>query len=173
MRTTSHTPEMGWTISFPIESVRHQIIILTLVTHMLLSILVFNTPTTSWNIVRHSHTQHQTMHLILFTLALKRYHLIWFTPNTTPSPTTPIAQVLPLSNSASLACASPTPSISWPTLPPTPQLMTYQLLIPSLLHDGVSKRSRSTAQNLTDSFIYPRSAKRYKTHLSWPHHTRE
>ena len=42
MRTTSHTPDLGETITFPADSVQHQMTILTLVTHMLLSIPVLH-----------------------------------------------------------------------------------------------------------------------------------
>ena len=53
MRTTSHTPDHGETITFPVDSVQHQMTILTLVTQILMSILVLNTSSLSWNIFRH------------------------------------------------------------------------------------------------------------------------
>ena len=40
------------------------------------------------------------MHIILTTIALKRYHTIWFTPGPLPSPVPPIAQVIPFHISA-------------------------------------------------------------------------
>ena len=52
MRTTFHTPHLGTFLTFPAKYVQHQMTILTLTTHMLLSILVINTPHMVWNIVR-------------------------------------------------------------------------------------------------------------------------
>ena len=79
MRTTSHTPNYGETISFPATSVQHQMTILTLVTHMLLSAPNLDATTLSRKVVRKPTTHQQTLGIIMATLALKRYHPIWFT----------------------------------------------------------------------------------------------
>ena len=79
MRTTSHTPTLGDTISFPAKSVQHQMTILTLVTHMLLSAPNLDATKLSWKAVRQPTTHQQTLGIIMATLALKRYHPIWFT----------------------------------------------------------------------------------------------
>ena len=76
MCTTSH---MGETITFPTDSVPHQITILTLVTHMLFSAPTLNTRLLSWGPVRQPNAHQQTLGIILATLPLKRYHPIWFT----------------------------------------------------------------------------------------------
>ena len=103
MRTISHTPARGETISFPVKSVQHQMTILTLVTHMLLSAPNLDVPKLSWKAVRQPTTHHQTLGIIMATLALQRYHPIWFTsgpqllhadsphlaPAAIPSPSTP------------------------------------------------------------------------------------
>ena len=69
MRTTSHTPNLGETITFPAESVQHQMTILTLVTHMLLSARTLNTRLISWGPVRQPNAHQQTLGIILATLA--------------------------------------------------------------------------------------------------------
>ena len=72
MRTTNRVPDLGETITFPADSMQHQMTILTLVTHMLLSIPVIHNRTLSWKIVQHPTSHHQTVHIKLATLALKR-----------------------------------------------------------------------------------------------------
>ena len=94
MRTTSHTPTLEETISFPAKSVQHQMTILTLVTHMLLSAPNLDATKLSWGAVRQPTTHHQTIGIIMATLVLKRYHHIWFTSgppllNTTFDPLLP------------------------------------------------------------------------------------
>ena len=79
MRTTAHTHTLGETISFPAKSVQHQMTILTLVTHMLLSAPNLDTTKLSLKAVRQPTTHQQTLGIIMATLALKRYHPIWFT----------------------------------------------------------------------------------------------
>ena len=111
MRTTSHTPTLGETISFPAKSVQHQITILTLVTHMLLSAPNLNTTILSWGAVRQPTTHHQTLGIIMATLALKRYHPIWFTSgppllNTGPSAQSTSAPFSPSIPSRSLGITS-------------------------------------------------------------------
>ena len=54
-------------------------IILTLVTYILLSVSVLHSPLLSWRTVRHPTAHHQTLGIILATLVLKRYHIIWIT----------------------------------------------------------------------------------------------
>ena len=109
-----HSLIQSATAPFPANSVQHQITILTLVTHMLLSTPTLNTRLVSWGPVRHPDAHHQTLGIILATLSLKRYHPIWFTdgpsllhaghvanmpstPHTplTPSPTLGIASTCP------------------------------------------------------------------------------
>jgi len=93
MRTTSHTPLLGETITFPANSVQHQMTILTLVTHMLLSTPTLNTRLVSWGPVRHPNAHLQTLGIILATLALKRYHPIWFTAGPPLLPAGPVANM--------------------------------------------------------------------------------
>ena len=52
------------------------------------------------------------MHLLLATLTLTRYHLIWFTTDATSQTTTHVSSTDPLSGSVSLASASHTHSIT-------------------------------------------------------------
>ena len=173
MLTTSHTSNLGRTITFTVESIQYQMTILTPATDMLISVPVINMSHMSQHLVRHPNIQHKTIHLVLATLALKRQHIIWFIFNVTPSPpATLIDQVKPLNDSTSIACAPPAPSLSQPVLSSTHQLITAQLLLPPLLNDGTSKRGPSTVQNHTQSSICPRPAKRYKTPPSWPNHNR-
>ena len=166
MRTTSHTSDLGETIAFPTESVQYQMTILTLVTHMLLSMLVLEIPCLSRNILRHTNSQHHTIHLVLTTLALKRYHSIWFTSNATLEPSPPINLVLSLSASTSIVCESPISSISRHTLSPIYQLITSQLLITSLFNQETSKWRPRNTQDHTQRSFSPRPAKRYKTQPS-------
>ena len=76
MRTTSHTPRLGETITIPVDSVQHQMTILTLVTHMLLSVPLLNnnilgarsatnsSSTNTWNHPGHPSTQAISTHLV-------------------------------------------------------------------------------------------------------------
>ena len=107
MRTTSHTPLLGETITFLANSVQHQMTIMTLVTHMLLSTPTLNTRLVSWGPVRHPTAHHQTLGIILATLALKRYHLICFTSGPPLLPAGPVA---------TMPSTSRTPLIPTPTL---------------------------------------------------------
>ena len=90
MRTTSHAPDLITTLTFPADSVQHQQSILTLVTHMILTIPVI-TPRQSWNIIRDKDSHRHTLQLILATVTLKRHHLIWHTavPDLPVTHTTP------------------------------------------------------------------------------------
>ena len=78
IRATAHTPTLGDTISFPADSVQHQMTILTLVTHVLLSVSVLKPPLISWRPVRQQTAYQETLGIIMLTLAFKRYHPIWF-----------------------------------------------------------------------------------------------
>ena len=68
MYNTSHTPNLGETITFPTDSEQHQMTILILVTHMLLSIPVLPSPVLSWRTVRNPTSHRQTINIILATL---------------------------------------------------------------------------------------------------------
>ena len=111
MRTTSHTPTLRETITIPADSVQHKMIILTLVIHMLLSFPMLSSPLISWGPVRQPTAHRQTLGIILATLALKRYHPIWFTSsppllNTVPSAQSTSAPLTPLILILSLRIAS-------------------------------------------------------------------
>ena len=124
MRTMFHTPDLGTMITFPTELMQHQVTILTLATHILLSILVINAPHMVWNIVRHPQTQQNTINLLLATLTLQRKHPRWFTEVATSSPVTPVDSNKSLSNSASLVSEFRTQSTLQPTISPTRNLTT-------------------------------------------------
>ena len=75
MSTESHAPDRVTTLTFPATSVTHQLSIMTLVAHLLLSVPNINARQ-SWNVVRNSETHEHTMQLILVTVTLKRYHKV-------------------------------------------------------------------------------------------------
>ena len=114
--------------------------ILTLTTHMLLSIPVIYAPHMVCKIIRQPHTHLTTLHLIIATLALKQYHPIWFTEEATPPNAPPDASSATLHSLSSVAPASRT----HPTPPPVPSLTrtgtAAQLLLPSLLSPNPSKK---------------------------------
>ena len=166
MNTTSHTSDMGCTIHFPVDSIQHQMTILTLVTDILLSIPVIYMPHLSWNIVRQPNTHQQTIHIILATIALKRYHTIWFTPSPLPSPVPPIAQVIPYHESSSQPRLSPISSISQHSPSNHHHLSTSPLLLPPLIHDEAPTRHISDTRNHNNSFLCPQLAKQCRTHPS-------
>ena len=114
MRTTSHTLDIGTVLAFPVDSVQHKMTILTLATHMLFSIPVIYAPHMVWKIIRQLHTHLHILHLILATLALKRYHPIWFTEDGTPPNVTPSASSATLHNLASVTPVSRTQPIPTP-----------------------------------------------------------
>ena len=78
LRTTSYAPDLITTLTFPADSIQHQQSILTLVTHMLLTVPVI-APHQSWNIIREKDSHRHTLQLILATVTLKRHHLVWHT----------------------------------------------------------------------------------------------
>ena len=115
MRTTSHTPTLGETITIPTDSVQHQMTILTLVIHILLSVPMLCLTLLSWRPVRQPTAHQQTMGIIPTTLVLKRYHPIWFTSgppllHTVLSAQFTSASLTPLILSLSLGIALPCPS---------------------------------------------------------------
>ena len=59
------------TITIPTDSVQYQMTILTLVTHMLLSVSLLRLTLLSWRPVRQPTAHQQTLGIILVTLALK------------------------------------------------------------------------------------------------------
>ena len=152
------------------DSAHYQITIMTVVTHLILSLSVFNTPLLSWNIVRHPNANHQTMHLILATLALKRYYFIWFTSSVAPFHTTPTDWVIPLSDSTLMARGTPIPVLPRPYPSNQHTMTTSQLSLLPLIHDDKFKRSNSTTQNHTQRSLCPRPAKRYKIQPPWQYH---
>ena len=139
MRTTTHTPDLGTTFTFPVESTQHQLSILTLVTHMFLSLPILNTPLLSWNIIRYTSTHRQTMHLILATITLKRYHHIWFTSNPTPNSAIPIDWVLPLIITKPAAIVPPIHLLFRPIPSSQYTRNTSQMILSQLLYNRKNK----------------------------------
>ena len=169
MRTTSHAPDPGQTLTFPVNSVQHQMALLTLVTHIFLSSPSLKPSHMSWNIVRQPHTNHQTLHLILATLTLQRYQSIWYTSTATMSPDTPTYWMLPFSDLSS--------QVSVPSVPPRPSpsthhtLPTSQLLLPPLIHDDVPHQHTSATLYRQYPSICLRPTKRSKTQPTNQNHT--
>ena len=118
IHTMSHTPDLSRTITFPAESIQHQMTMLILAPYMLLLIQVFNTSHISWNIIMYTTTHRQNYGLILETFALTRYHLIWFTSSPTQNPTTTTTTtdwVITFSYTNTMAIAPPMMSLSQPS----------------------------------------------------------
>ena len=157
-RTLSHAPEIDTVLIFPADSVQHQMTSLTLATHMLLSIPVIYAPHMEWKIIRQPHTHLNTLHLILATLALKRYHPIWFTEAATLPHATPDASCATPHSLASVAPTSKTQPILPPAPPTTRTGTAAQLLLPSLLSLNPSKKRGI----VTSHPLRQRSSKRYK-----------
>lgn len=86
-RTESHAPDLVTTLTFPANNPQHQISIMILATHLLLTAPVITQAVQSWNIIRQGGTHHQTMQLILATVTLKRYHKVYY--HSPDSPDTP------------------------------------------------------------------------------------
>ena len=102
MSTTSHMSDLVTTFTFPADFSQHQLTIMTLVTHLLLSIPCLKQTEHVWNTVRTQDSHQHTLQLILVTITLDRYHKVWFTdlqsrpPARSPSiPLTP--PIMPLS----------------------------------------------------------------------------
>ena len=161
MLTTSHTPDIGTVLTFPADSVQHQITILTLATHMILSIPEIYAPHMVWKIIRQPHPHLNTLHLIFATLALKRYHPIWFTEEATPPNTTPGASSATIHSLASVVPASRTQPTPPPAPSPTRTGTTTQLLLLSLLSPNPSKRHPLPTGTVITHPLRPRSSKRY------------
>ena len=106
IRTTSHIPTLVETISFLTQSVQHQMTILTLVTHIILSAPNLDATKISLKAVRQPTTHQQTIGIIMTTLAIKRYHPIWFTSGP------PLLSTDPSAQSPSATCPPSTPSRS-------------------------------------------------------------
>ena len=85
LRTESHAPDRITTLTFPASTSQHQLSIMTLVTHMLLSVPILNTRQ-SWNIVRDNEAHEQTLQLIIATITLRSYHKIWSSIAHVPAP---------------------------------------------------------------------------------------
>ena len=169
MCTTSHTPNPSQTLTSSVDSVQHQMILLTLVTHILISSPSIKLLYTSWNIVRQPQTNHQTLHLILATPTLQRYHSIWYTSSATLSPDTPTYRMLPFSDLSS--------QVSVPSVPPRPSPSTHhtfptsQLLLPPLIHDDVPHQHTSATLYRQYPSICLRPTKRSKTQPTNQNHT--
>ena len=77
MLTTTYILNLVKIITSPTDYLQHQLSIITMATHMVLS-----TPTLSrrisWNTIRQVGAHKHTLHLILATIALNRYHKIWY-----------------------------------------------------------------------------------------------
>ena len=93
LRTTAHAPDLVTTLTFPAKSIQHQQSILILATHLLLTVPII-TPQQSWSIIREKKSHRHTLQLILDTITLKRYHLIWHTVMN-PSPEIQLTQQQP------------------------------------------------------------------------------
>ena len=83
MRTESHAPDRTTTLTFPAASIQYQLSIMTLVTHMLLTVPTI-TARQSWNVVRDHKTHQHTLQLILATIILRSYHDIWASVSNVP-----------------------------------------------------------------------------------------
>ena len=89
MRTTSHTLDLVTTLTFPVVSNQHQLTIMTLATHLLLSIPCIKQMEHVWNTVRTQDSHQYNLQLILATITLERYHKVWFTILQSRSPARP------------------------------------------------------------------------------------
>ena len=85
LRTESDAPDRLTTLTFPASTSQHQLSIITLVTHMLLSVPILNTQQ-SWNMVRDNEAHEQTLQLIIATITLRSYHKIWSSIAHVPAP---------------------------------------------------------------------------------------
>ena len=77
MHTTVHTPDLVTTLTFPAVSSQHQLTIMTLVTHLFLSIPCLKQTEHVWNTVWTQDSNQHTLQLILATITLERYHKVW------------------------------------------------------------------------------------------------
>ena len=163
-RATSHTPDLGTVLTFPADSVQHQMTILTLATQMLLTIPVIHAPHMVWKIIRQPHTHLRTLHLILATIALKRYHPILFTDEATPTTATPSTSGTIVHSHASGAPASRTQPTSPPIPSPTQPGTEAQLLLPSLISPNPSTKRHLPPGTVITKSLRPCSSKRQNIH---------
>ena len=75
----SYDPDLETTLTFPAESIQHQLSIMTLTTHVFLSIPIIHQPQISWTTLWHSDTYELTLHITLVTAIINRYHNLWYT----------------------------------------------------------------------------------------------
>ena len=115
-----------------------------------------------WKIIRQPHTQLHTLHLILATFALKRYHPIWFTDEATLPNATPGDSSATLHSMASFVPASRTQPTPTPAPSPIRTGIAAQLLLPSLLAPNPSKKRPLQTSIVTTRSLRPRFSKRYK-----------
>ena len=109
MRTTAHLPDLVITLTFPANTPQHQQSIMTLATHLLLTIPTI-TQRQSWNIIRDTTSHRHTLQLILATITLKRHHAVWHTVMTAP----------PETHSATLSLKPKRQAVLTPPHPPRP-----------------------------------------------------
>ena len=158
IQTTSHTPDLGRMIIFPAELMQHQITILILVTHILMSLPVINTPTyrgilfdtqtpSPNHVVNTSDSRPQ---MILFHMIQLHFNIVLCYTHRLDH----TAQQLNL-----LVCVPLIPFQPSPISLHQYKLTTSHLLLPFLLRDGKSKRVTSTTPNRTQHSSCPRPAK--------------
>ena len=109
MRTTAHIPDLVTTLTFPANTPQHQQSIMTLATHLLLTIPTI-TPQQSWNIIRETTSHRHTLQLILATVTLKRHHAVWHTVMSNP----------PASHNATLSLKPKRQAVPTTSPPPRP-----------------------------------------------------
>ena len=109
MRTTAYLPDLVITLTFPANTPQHQQSIMTLATHLLLTIPTI-TQRQSWNIIRETTSHRHTLQLILATVTLNRHHAVWHTVMIEP----------PATHSATLSLKPKRQAVRTPPHPPRP-----------------------------------------------------
>ena len=71
-------PDLITSLSFQANSPQQQLSIMTLATHLLLTVPPSNSHQ-SWDILRDIESHHNTLKLMLATITLQRYHQVWYT----------------------------------------------------------------------------------------------
>ena len=79
MLTRAHVPDLVATLTFPVDSVQHQLSIMTVATHLLLSVPYLKQTYHMCSTVRYVESHHHTLQLILKTVTLQRYYKVWCT----------------------------------------------------------------------------------------------
>ena len=74
MCTTIHASDIETKLTFLADSTHHQLSIMTLTTHIFLSIPIIHQKQRSWNTIRYTDIHQQTLYPIIATTTLKRYH---------------------------------------------------------------------------------------------------